>query len=58
MDGLESMDVDTFNHHVNETKNDFSSWIKGVFGDYRLSDALRSLNDRERLWYFLKNNTV
>jgi hypothetical protein len=57
MDGLEIMDRDTFNYHVNSTKNDFSNWIKGVFGDLRLSDAIRSLTDREKLWYFLKNNT-
>jgi hypothetical protein len=57
MDGLESMDVETFNHHVNFNKNDFSNWIKGVFGDIRLADAIRYLTDREKLWYYLKNNT-
>jgi len=57
MNGLEIMDKNTFNHHVNDSKNDFSNWIKGVFGDFRLSDSIRSLVDRENLWYFLKNNT-
>jgi hypothetical protein len=51
------MDKDTFNYHVNGIKNDFSNWIKGVFNDLRLSDAIRSLIDREKLWYYLKNNT-
>jgi len=57
MEGLEVMDRDTFNYHVNDTKNDFSNWIKGIFGDLRLSDAIRSLTDREKLWYYLKNTT-
>jgi hypothetical protein len=58
MNGLESIDVNTFNHHVTAEKNDFSNWIKGVFGDFKLSDAIRSLDDRETLWYFLRNNTI
>jgi hypothetical protein len=57
MNGLEVMDENTFNHHVNNSKNDFSNWIKGVFGDFRLSDSIRSLTDREKLWHFLKNNS-
>jgi hypothetical protein len=58
MDGLELMDLETFNHHVTDSKNDFSNWIKGVFGDFRLSDAVRPLNNREKLWYYLRNNTL
>ena len=56
MNGLEIMDGNTFNHHVNDSKNDFSNWIKGVFGDFRLSDSIRPLIDRERLWHFLRDN--
>ena len=58
MDGIETMDRNTFNHHVTSLKNDFSNWIVGVFNDVRLSDAIRSLVDREKLWYYLKNNTT
>jgi hypothetical protein len=57
MDGIEVMDKDTFSFHVNAGKNDFANWIKGVFGDFRLSDAIRPLNDQERLWYYLRDNT-
>lgn len=57
IDGLEMMDKLTFEHHVNHYKNDFSNWIKGVFGDVRLADAIRPLVEREHLWYFFKNNT-
>jgi hypothetical protein len=57
MMGLDNMSRETFDHHVNNSKNDFASWIKGVFSDFKLSDALRSQNDREGLWYFLKNST-
>jgi hypothetical protein len=57
IDGLEVMDKRTFDYHVNDFKNDFSNWIKGVFGDLRLADAIRHITDREQLWHFLKNNT-
>ncbi len=57
MNGLDNMSRDAFNHHVTASRNDFANWVKGVFGDFRLSDGLRSQTDREGLWYFLKNNT-
>jgi len=57
MNGLEIMDKNTFNYHVNDSKNDFSNWIKGVFDDFRLSDSIRDIVDRESMWHFLKNNT-
>jgi len=58
IDGLESMNLNTFNYHVTPEKNDFSNWIKGVFGDFRLSDVIRSLDKRENLWHYLKNSTI
>ncbi|MGV8171418.1 MAG: hypothetical protein ACP5OA_01865, partial [Candidatus Woesearchaeota archaeon] len=56
IEGIEVMDKDTFEFHANLKKNDFANWIKGVFGDLRLSDAIRPLIDQERLWYYLKDN--
>ena len=30
-DALKNMDDNTYSNHVNGTKNDFASWIRGVF---------------------------
>jgi hypothetical protein len=57
MNGLENMNRDAFAHHVNDSRNDFANWVKGVFGDLRLADSMRSLVDIASLWHFLKNNT-
>jgi len=46
IDELENMPDDVFSHHVNEFKNDFSNWIKGVFKDDVLADDLQLVNDR------------
>jgi hypothetical protein len=39
---LKKMSADTYHHHVGDSKNDFSSWIKDVVGDDKLADALRN----------------
>ena len=37
---------DTFYHHVNSEKNDFSSWIRDAIGDQALANDLLSSKDR------------
>ena len=47
-DALETMTEDIFSHHVNEAKNDFSSWVKDVFYDHSLAeDISRAKNKLE-----------
>jgi hypothetical protein len=38
---LEQMTDETFRYHSNETKNDFSNWVKDVIGDDKLSRDLQ-----------------
>lgn len=38
---LASMALDTFTHHVSESRNDFADWIEFVLGDTELAAALR-----------------
>ena len=38
---LREMSEETFRHHSNEAKNDFSSWVRDVIGDEKLSRDLR-----------------
>jgi len=38
---LEQMTDETFRYHSNETKSDFSNWVRDVFGDEKLSRDLQ-----------------
>ena len=38
---LRDMSTGTYQHHVNESKNDFSNWVNHVIGDDKLSRDLR-----------------
>lgn len=44
--GLLMMKDEHFRHHVSEAKNDFASWIKGVFGDQVLAAELSQVRSR------------
>ena len=37
---LRHTNADTFNYHVNESKNDFSLWINTVFKDSKLARSI------------------
>ncbi len=37
---LKEMSNRTFQHHVNNEKNDFSAWVKEVIGDEKLANEL------------------
>ncbi len=45
---LEGMTDDTFVYHSNETKSDFSKWVKEVIGDDKLANDLAK--SATRLW--------
>ena len=38
--GLVAMSQETFYHHVNPDKNDFSNWVRDIINDIELADAL------------------
>lgn len=42
---LISMDSETFHHHVNDQRNDFSSWIKDVIHAPELATELSATHD-------------
>ena len=45
-EAFESMAEDTFRHHVNDAKNDFSSWTKDVFKDEELAKDIQDIKDK------------
>lgn len=43
---LKEMSEETFRYHSNETKNDFSNWVRDVIGDEKLSRDLQKSTTR------------
>ena len=42
---LETMNNDVFYYHVNDSKNDFANWIRGVFERQELADEIMSIRE-------------
>jgi hypothetical protein len=42
------MGDDTFRNHVNESKNDFGTWVKEVVADEELASQMSQTTDRTR----------
>ncbi len=40
-EGFKAMSGETYRYHVNESKNDFSNWVKDVIGDEKMASDLR-----------------
>jgi len=45
---LKEMSEETFCYHSNETKSDFSNWVRDVIGDDKLSRDLQKSTSRTR----------
>ncbi len=45
---LQEMKEEAFRYHSNETKNDFSNWVRDVIGDEKLSRDLQKSPTREQ----------
>lgn len=45
---LGEMSDETFRYHSNETRNDFSNWVKDVIGDEKLSEDLQKSSTRTK----------
>ena len=43
---LENIDENVFRHHVNDERNDFSSWTRDVLGDEKLAEDLSRAKDK------------
>jgi len=46
VDALESMSEDMFTEHVNDVKNDFSSWVNDVFKEPNLAKEIKKVRSR------------
>jgi len=55
---LKGIGEDTFSHHVNNEKNDFSVWIKDVVGDNVLARNLSKAKTKETFLKRIKDRVA
>lgn len=48
-EALDLMAEKSFQHHVTESRNDFSNWVKDVLGDDELAAVIHPLRGREAI---------
>ena len=49
LEAVREMDDDTYKHHVNEERNDFSEWIKHVIGYKKLANSVKHTNSKDEM---------
>ncbi len=52
---LPDMSDETFHHHVNNEKNDFSNWFRDVIGDQKLANDVLSSKNKESVLKKVRN---
>ena len=52
---LPELNDEAFHHHVNNEKNDFSSWVKDVIGDQKLANDLLSSKSKDSALKKIRN---
>ncbi|MBW2965095.1 hypothetical protein KY363_06565 [Candidatus Woesearchaeota archaeon] len=55
---LDRISDEQFGYHVNDSKNDFSNWIRDVFGQHELADALSGITCRKDSQIYLLKHVV
>lgn len=46
---LQTMDKQTYHHHVNEERNDFANWVRDVMGDRFLAKNIELATERDQV---------
>ena len=55
---LRTMEEKTFEHHVGGGKNDFSTWVKDVFGEERLSRKIQAIKKKDEMADMLEQHLL
>ena len=54
LSALEDMNEGVFKYHVNDTKDDFANWIRDIFNDKQLAEALSKVKDKNNYTLVIK----
>lgn len=46
---IKRIDENTFSHHVNESRNDFSNWIRDVLNNGEMAEAISNLKSKDEI---------
>jgi hypothetical protein len=57
-DKLNAMSDETYSYHANDSKNDFSMWVRDVIGDTELADALQKAGSRNEARTMVANRVI
>jgi len=49
LSAFDNMNDWVFNHHVNDSRNDFSAWIKDCLGDKELAEEIAAIKDMHEM---------
>ncbi len=55
---VKTMDDITFNHHVNDFKNDFHNWVRDIHQDNELANALLASKNKKEMAEVLQKRVV
>ncbi|MBI2546714.1 hypothetical protein HYV81_06060 [Candidatus Woesearchaeota archaeon] len=58
LQALKSMSEHVYHHHVNAHRNDFSTWIRDIFGDYNVAHKALSAKGRHELISILEKELI
>ena len=53
---FEKMTPETYLYHVNKDKNDFASWVEGVFHNGHLAANFRSARSKKEAYQYVKRH--
>jgi hypothetical protein len=54
-EALSNMDEDTFRHHSNKEKTDFSNWLKDIVGDEKLAKDMMKNKSKDSAYTKVKD---
>ncbi|MFT7615520.1 MAG: hypothetical protein ACI8Y7_000334 [Candidatus Woesearchaeota archaeon] len=55
---LDSMTQETFAHHVNAERNDFTAWLHDVFSEKELAKMVQAHTDKDTVHFIILKHVV
>ncbi len=58
IDALDNINDGVFSSHVNGSKNDFSNWLRDVFGDDELAEKITCTKDKNEMQRLIMKHSI